>query len=1000
MMMGDGTSRSGCRAIRRHLLFVASLLSAWWLYLPPALAARVLGSDNELPNLSVQAIAQDERGFVWFGTEDGLVRSEGHRFQRIDLTIPGRMTDDYVGDLLAVPGAMYVVMRDAVVRVDTGSLRVDAVRTPKGALDRVNRLELLESGSICGVQSGDALWCWHDREGSARNFVPFLMPGALRDSGAQSLRALGHRLWLASSAGVYAWDETTLKFTQRALATRALQAADVMATSVGEDERGFLWVGFWSHGLLRIDLASGAERWFHPDQAGAGALRATSVYSLETRGDRVYVATNRGLVYYTRECDCLRALSLPEWARADGQGIVIQTVAFEGEGVWAGLWGGGAVRFSALDEVFDLQVPSPERSDALARPMVRALHVTASGSLLVGSTGGGVQSVAAAAREPGLPWTFVSLPWDAPRSESRFIWHIAEHAGGLRIASGDGLFAHDGRTLEEIDPAQRLKSWRSYLQTADGRGYAAGMSGLFAETDGRLQRLALRDADGTEFRAGIWSIAEHQDDLWLATNAGILRVGRDGRLRSRHGVGSGAGELPGETVWAMRRTRDGRLFAGTSGGLVEVHAGSAGVRFERHVLRGIDASRAVVSIAEDDRQLWLGTPSGLIRYQPEAGVAEKFDRRDGLVSDQFTYNGNAYDGERLYFGTVQGLVSFDPRRIRREQTALVPRIGRIRIGEGEWQAASERLSLPRLHAPVQIEISAFEFARPEQLRYAYRWRGENEFVELRGTPTIVAERLDRGVHELEVRVSRDMAGDAAMRTLLRVNVAPAWHERGETRVLLFAALLLCVYVMAGWRSRRDQQQARLLAREVAARTEDLSRTAAALAEANRRLESLAEHDPLTGLLNRRAMFARCEALALSGLPMALMLIDLDRFKQINDDHGHLAGDAVLRDFARVLRDSFDPQGSVLTRFGGEEFVAVLAGAEATRAGAAIAAQRLLAAVRAREVAVGDVRIRYTVSIGLATAESGIDVEIEDLLRRADAAMYRAKSQGRDAVVLD
>lgn len=983
-------------------MFVAALLSAWWMHVPLALAARVLGSDNELPNLSVQAIARDEQGFVWFGTEGGLVRSDGHRFQRIDLTLPGRMNDDYVGDLLVAPGAMYAVLRDTVVRVDTHSLQVAEVRTPKGALDRVNRLERLASGRLCGVQVGDAMWCWHDRDGGARNFVPFLMPDALRDGGVLSLRALGDRLWLASSAGVYVWDEATLTFTQRALATRALAAADVTATSIGEDEYGALWVGFWNHGLLRIDLASGAERWFHPDQPGAGALRATSVYALETRGDRVYVATNRGLVYYTRECDCLRALSLPEWARVDGQGIVVQTVAFEGEGVWAGLWGGGAVRFSALDEVFDLQVPSPERSDALARPMVRALHVTATGELLVGSTGGGVQSVAASAREPGLPWTFAALPWDAPRSESRFIWHIAEYAGRLRIASGDGLFAHDGRRLEEIDPAQRLKSWRSYLQTADGRGYAAGMSGLFAETDGRLQRLALRDADGVEFRAGIWSLAEHDDALWLATNAGILRVSRDGDVRSRHGAGPGAGELPGETVWALRRTRGGRLFAGTSGGLVEVHADGDSVRFERHDLRGVDASRAVVSIAEDDRQLWLGTPSGLIRYQPENGIAEKFDRRDGLVSDQFTYNGSAYDGERLYFGTVQGLVSFDPERIRREQTALLPRVGRIRIGDGEWQPASTRLSLPRLHAPVQIEVSAFEFARPEQLRYAYRWRGENEFVELRSTPTIVAERLDRGVHELEVRVSRDTLAGAALRTLLRVDVAPAWHERGETRLLLFAALVLCIYVMAGWRSRRAQQQARVLAREVAARTEDLSRTAAALAEANRRLESLAEHDPLTGLLNRRAMFARCEALALSDLPMALMLIDLDRFKQINDDHGHLAGDAVLRDFARVLRDTFDPQGSVLTRFGGEEFVAVLAAPEATRAGAAIAAQRLLAAVRAREVAVAgsDVCIRYTVSIGLATAARGTVIEIEDLLRRADAAMYRAKSQGRDAVVLD
>lgn len=999
-MHGDDASRGVRKLIRRRLLPVGVMLLASWTHVPSAHAARVLSSDNELPNLSVQAIAHDERGFVWFGTEGGLVRSDGHRFQRIDLTLPERMTDDYVGDLLAVPDAMYVVTRDAVLRVDAGTLKVAELRTPKGALDRVNRLERLDSGRICGVQSGDALWCWHDRAGGAHNLISFLLPEAIRDSGVLSLSARSKRLWLATGAGIYAWDEATLAFTQRELRTPALRVPDVTATSIGEDEHGVLWVGLWNHGLLRIDLATGAERWFHPAQPGAGALRATSIYALETRRDQVYVATNRGLVYYTPECDCLRALSLPEWERADGQGVVVQTVAFDEDGVWAGLWGGGAVRFSALDEVFEMQVPTPERKDALARPMVRALHFTASGELLVGSTGGGVQSVAASAREPGLPWTFMALPWNAPSSESRFIWHIGENAGRLRIASGDGLFAHDGQHLEEIDAAQGIKSWRSYLQTSDGRSYAAGMAGLFAETDGRLQRVVLREADGTEFRAGIWSMVEHEDQLWLATNAGILRLTREGTLLSRHGAGTGATELPGGTVWALRRTRAGRLFAGTSGGLVEVHMRANAVHFERHEFRLTDASRAVVSIAEDDRQLWLGTASGLVRYHPDTHEAERFDRHDGLLSDQSTYNAGVFDGERMYFGTVQGLVSFAPTRITRADKKPVARVSRVRIGDGEWQSETGQISLPRLHAPVQIEVSAFEFGRPEKLRYAYRWRGENEFVELRGTPTIVAERLDRGEHVLEVRVSRQGVDDNSERALLRIDVAPAWHERGVNRVLLAAIIALMTYGLATFRSRAARLRAQSLEREVASRTADLTRTAAALAEANRRLESLAEHDPLTGLFNRRAMFARCEALASAEVPMAMLLVDLDHFKHINDEHGHPAGDAVLRDFASVLQQIFDPQSSVLTRFGGEEFVAVLSGSEAGRVKATAAAEGLLSAVRVRYVDVAGMRVRYTVSIGLAIADVGGIPDIEAMVQRADAAMYRAKAQGRDALIVD
>jgi diguanylate cyclase (GGDEF)-like protein len=985
---------------RPRLLCVPLMLLATHALAPLAEAARVIGNSNELPHMSVKAIETDERGFVWFGTEEGLSRSDGHRFLRIGLVLPGRMSDEYVGDLLSVPGAMYVVLRDSIVRVDTATLAISEVRTEKAPLARVNSIERMDSGRICGVQNEDALWCWVDREGAARDFVSFPLPETLKRSGVHALRARGQRLWLATPVGVYLWNEATMSFSQRELQMPELRGAGLAVTAIDEDASGTLWVGFWNHGILRIDLATGAERWFHPARAGAGALRATSVYELRARGDRVYFATNRGLVYFSRQCDCLRALSLPEWERADAQGVVVQTVAFERDGVWAGLWGGGAVRFAPLDEAFEFQVPAADRSDALRRPMVRALHMTAEGTLLVGTTGGAVQSVTAAGREAGRPWRFGALPWNAAASESRFIWHLAEYSGQLRIATGDGLFRYDGVRLAEIDPALKIKSWRSTLQTADGRIYAAGMAGLFLESGGRLRRLPLREASGKEFKSGIWSLVEHKNALWLATNDGLVRVTYDGAIVSQHRAGPEAVELPGGTVWALRRTRGGRLFAGTSGGLVEVEGEGASVRLERHEFGLAGATRAAVSIAEHEDQLWIGTPSGLVRYNPKTREAERFDRSDGLLSDQFTYNANAFDGERMHFGTVQGLVSFVPGRIRHSGRPLDLRVSRVRIGDGEWQTDPERVALPRLHAPVQIEVSAFEFGRPEQLRFAYRWRGEAEFVELRGAPTIVAERLDRGEHVLELRARREDSAEALVRAVLHVDVAPAWHERGAIRLLLAAALALLIYALAGFRSRFERHRAQVLEREVNARTIDLTRTAAALAEANQRLESLAELDPLTGLFNRRAMLARCEALTEARVPIAVMLIDLDRFKLVNDTHGHLVGDAVLRDFASVFKQVLDQEGRVLTRHGGEEFVAVLSGPDADKDIVTSVGDDLLDAVRGRAVDVAGVRIKYTVSIGMAVADGGAPADIEGLLHRADVAMYRAKAKGRNAVAVD
>lgn len=147
----------------------------------------------------------------------------------------------------------------------------------------------------------------------------------------------------------------------------------------------------------------------------------------------------------------------------------------------------------------------------------------------------------------------------------------------------------------------------------------------------------------------------------------------------------------------------------------------------------------------------------------------------------------------------------------------------------------------------------------------------------------------------------------------------------------------------------------------------------------------AMHDPLTGALNRRAFALLAEKqvaqAARTGRPLAVLMMDLDHFKRINDTLGHSGGDATLCRFVAVAGDVLRAE-DVLCRFGGEEFVALLPHAEAAQAVAA--AERLRLAFTATGA---------TVSIGVASLRPGED--LEDLLRRADAALYDAKRAGRD-----
>jgi len=174
---------------------------------------------------------------------------------------------------------------------------------------------------------------------------------------------------------------------------------------------------------------------------------------------------------------------------------------------------------------------------------------------------------------------------------------------------------------------------------------------------------------------------------------------------------------------------------------------------------------------------------------------------------------------------------------------------------------------------------------------------------------------------------------------------------------------------------------------------------ASLAEAMRAQVHRAVHDPLTGALNRAGLdesLDRERARAVrEGRPLSVMAIDADRFKTINDTHGHAVGDDVLRAIAHRTKLT-TRQYDMVARMGGEEFVVVAPGAD--RAGIAGLAERVRDAIGREPIATRAGPVRVTVSVGTATLEAGALADADALLAAADAALFQAKRAGRDRVV--
>lgn len=174
-----------------------------------------------------------------------------------------------------------------------------------------------------------------------------------------------------------------------------------------------------------------------------------------------------------------------------------------------------------------------------------------------------------------------------------------------------------------------------------------------------------------------------------------------------------------------------------------------------------------------------------------------------------------------------------------------------------------------------------------------------------------------------------------------------------------------------------------------------------LHEANLLLERRATTDGLTGVANRghfdTMLALEWERHARSNLPLSVLLMDLDYFKNFNDTCGHLAGDECLREVARTIRTAVGRPGDLVARYGGEEFVVILAETEST--GALAVAGLVLDRLRSRRLPhpASTVGPFVTVSIGCATMAPERNTPEREILGRADQALYQAKQEGRDRV---
>jgi diguanylate cyclase (GGDEF)-like protein len=494
--------------------------------------------------------------------------------------------------------------------------------------------------------------------------------------------------------------------------------------------------------------------------------------------------------------------------------------------------------------------------------------------------------------------------------------------------------------------------------------------------------------------------------LWIGTRSGLVRLDRSSGNLTRLPVDpQDPHALPGGMISALLLDRHGRLWVGAFGRGIQVEDGMddhGSPRFRRLSTHdGLPQNSVDMLLMDRAGRIWASTDDGLAQIDPETLAVRAYRPEQGVgIRGHWVGAGAVAASGELIFGGIGGISVVHPDRVMPvpappHLAITEARVGGRAVPAGALQSA-QPLEIASVERSLLVEFSSLDFTDPEHQQYSYRLAGfDPDWVNTPNTRRLASyTNLPPGDYTMQIRVAGP-DGHWLAPLERAVHVHPAWYQRAAVRIAggIGAALLLVGLVQLRTLYLRRRQ--RELQRLVAERTAELEHRGLELRRSQEQLEQMAYFDSLTGLPNRRMFNDELRRLIARSLraqgDFALLLVDLDGFKQVNDVDGHDAGDALLVAVAERLKSLIRETDSV-ARLGGDEFAVLLprtdedSGIDATCA-------RMLTSM-AEPLQMDGRTIKATASIGVAVCPQE-GTTADGLYKSADLALYEAKRAGRN-----
>lgn len=776
--------------------------------------------ENGLSNNATICCLQDKKGFLWFGTKDGLDRFDGYSF-KVFRNLPedkGSIGSNFIHALYEDPnGILWVGTENGLYRYD----------------------ELTESFSLLkGTANGPIRDIRMDKKGNLWYIWGFVLSRYRQQDGQQDSYPVDRffeatslcttadgMLWISTTNGMLQkYDGTKNSFTGYDLFSHSPLTVSRWIERVYATSEGTILAGTSNQGAKLYNVYNNTYKDILTYNVNKTEIFVRNF--VETAPGEYWIGTETGIfIYHTSDGRVINLQKKYNDPYSISDNAVYSFVKDKEGSIWAGTYFGGINYYPKQHTAFKKIFPRLQEN-SLSGNVVREIHQDHYGNIWIGTEDAGLNKYDSASKR------FIHFePTGDPTSISSTNIHgLLVHGNELWIGTFEnGLDLMDintGKVRQHFSKGpgeHQLKSNFIFCiaRIAEDNIVLGTTQGAYRYNRQSNDFSLLPGMPVNNWYTGI--LQDEQGGIWASTYGNGVNYYNPQTRESenfRHNINDKS-SLCSDRVNSVFEDSKKNIWFATEGGLCKLNREQK--NFRRYTTRDGFPSDFILSILEDGaNNLWLSTSRGLVCFNWQTGQTIVYSRVNGILSDQFNFNSAFKDNNgTMYFGSVKGMVSFHPRDFIRDSFVPPVYITGFQVFNQE-QAIGQKgsplkqsiISTPRLvldhkQSTFSIDFAALSYTAPEMSEYAYQMEGlDKDWIYLKTNRKVYFTELAPGTYTFKVKATNSSGVWNQAETRLTIQVLPSWWTSTTARFFYLVAVMLIIFFMIRNYHRKVQEKNR------------------------------------------------------------------------------------------------------------------------------------------------------------------------------------------------